>query len=114
MRVRLKGLNRVTKRLADGSQATYYYAWNGGPRLPGKPGDPEFAAAYADAHAALAAMPEGVLQPVFEAYLASPKYTDLAPMTRKDDVKHVRKIAAEYSDFPVAALGSVCIQGIPL
>ena len=35
MRVNLKGINRITKRLADGSSVTYYYAWKGGPRLPG-------------------------------------------------------------------------------
>lgn len=111
MRVRLKGLNRVTKRLADRSRVTYYYAWKGGPRLPGKPGDPEFAAAHAEAHAARMAKPDGVLQPVLDAYLASPKFTDLAPRTRKDYLKHVRKIEAEYSDFPVAALSDRATRG---
>lgn len=104
MRVPLKGMNSVRKRLADGSQATYHYAWKGGPRLPGKPGDSEFAAAYVEAHTARAAMPEGVLQPVLDAYLSSPKFTNLAPRTRKDYLKHIRKIEAEYSDFPLAAL----------
>jgi len=33
MRVRLKGINRVTKLLADGSLATYWYAWKGGARI---------------------------------------------------------------------------------
>ena len=46
MRVRLKGVNSRTKRLADGSLKTYYWAWKGGPPLPGKPGSPEFIAAY--------------------------------------------------------------------
>jgi hypothetical protein len=40
MRVRLKGLNSITKKLADGSRRTYYYAWKGGPRLEGKLGSP--------------------------------------------------------------------------
>jgi len=111
MRVRLKGLNRVKKRLADGSQVTYFYAWKGGPRLPGKPGDPEFATAYAEAHAARAETPEGVLQTVIAAYLASPKFTDLAPRTRKDYIKHVRKIEAEYVDFPIAALSERAARG---
>jgi len=111
MRISLKGLNRVSKRLADGSKVTYYYAWKGGPRLPGKPGDPEFAVAYTQAHAARTATPEGVLQLVLDAYLASPKFTDLAPRTRKDYLKHVRKIEAEYSDFPVAAFGDRASRG---
>ena len=44
--VRLKGLNRTRKRLANGRIATYYYAWKGGPRLPGNPGSPKFVDAY--------------------------------------------------------------------
>jgi len=33
MRIRLKGLNSITKRLADGTTRTYWYAWKGGPPL---------------------------------------------------------------------------------
>ena len=111
MRVRLKGLNRVTKRLANGSKATYYYAWKGGPRLPGKPGDPDFAAAFSEAHATRLAAPAGVLQTVIDAYLASPKFSDLAPRTCRDYRKHVRKIEAEYSDFPIEALNDRATRG---
>lgn len=42
MRVKLPGIAKVRKRLADGTIAVYYYAWRGGPRLPGTPGSPEF------------------------------------------------------------------------
>lgn len=35
--VKLKRLNKVTTRLADGRVATYWYTWKGGPRLQGKP-----------------------------------------------------------------------------
>jgi integrase len=111
MHVRLKGLNHVTKRLADGSRVTYYYAWKGGPRLHGKPGDPGFATAYAEAHATRAAKPKDVLQAVIDAYLESPKFTELAPRTRKDYLKHVRKIEAEYADFPISALGDRRARG---
>ena len=38
--IRLKGLKQVTRTLADGSRATYWYAWAGGPRLTGAPGSP--------------------------------------------------------------------------
>lgn len=48
-RVRLKGLNRVSKWLADGTNVTYYYAWKVGQRLPGKPGDREFVLGYSEA-----------------------------------------------------------------
>jgi hypothetical protein len=46
MRVVLKGIDSATKRLADGSTRTYYYAWRGGPRLEGEPGTPDFVASY--------------------------------------------------------------------
>ncbi len=111
MRVRLKGLNRVSKRLADGSKATYYYAWKGGPSLPGKPGDPEFVEAYNAALAAKVKSPVGTLQSVLNLYQESPKFLDLAPRTRRDYVRHVGKIESEYSDFPIAALSDRATRG---
>jgi hypothetical protein len=45
VRIRLKGVNHATKRLADGTARTYWYAWRGGPLLKGEPGSPEFVAA---------------------------------------------------------------------
>lgn len=104
MRVQLKGLNRVSKKLADGTRVTYYYAWKGGPRLPGKPGDPEFLAAFKEAIAQKAKQPSGTIQAVLNAYQQAPKFTDLAERTRKDYTKHIRKIEAEFGDFPIAAL----------
>lgn len=104
MRVRLKGLNRTTKRLADGSLATYYYAWKGGPRLPGKPGDPEFIAAYNEACATKATPKAGTLLSVLIAYQNSPKFADLADRTRRDYVRNIKAIEAEFGDFPISAL----------
>ena len=78
MRVKLKGVNRVAKRLADGSQVTYWYAWKGGPRLAGKPGSPEFVASYADAVATRKQAAAGVLQTVLDGYQSSTKFTGLA------------------------------------
>jgi len=37
------------------------------------------------------------------AYQASPKFTDLAPLTRKDYVRQIKQIEAELGDFPLAA-----------
>jgi len=37
--VRLKGLEKSTKRL-KGRTLVYWYAWRGGPRLTGEPGSP--------------------------------------------------------------------------
>lgn len=104
MRVRLKGINRITKRLADGSSVTYYYAWKGGPRLDGTPGSPEFHAAYNAAVAARRVTPEGQLQSVLDRFQRSSTFLDLADKTRVDYKKHIRAIEAEFGDFPISAL----------
>ena len=57
MRLRLKGINVVRKRLADGSLRVYHYAWKGGPALRGEPGTPEFIAGYNEAAARKATPP---------------------------------------------------------
>lgn len=104
MRVNLKGINRNTKRLADGSSVTYYYAWKGGPRLPGKLGDPEFIAAFNQAVAKKVQEPCGTLQAVLNAYQASPKFSALADRTRKDYIRQIKQIELEFGDFPLTAL----------
>jgi integrase len=104
MRVRLKGINKVNKRLSDGSHVTYYYAWKGGPRLLGQPGDQDFIAAYNAAVTTKTKAPEGILQSILDAYQKSPKFTDLAVRTRKDYIKHIRLIETEFGDFPVEAI----------
>ncbi len=105
MRVKLKGINRITKRLASGQRVTYYYAWKGGPRLPGKPGDPEFLAAYHEAMAQKVEPKSNTIQSLLNQYQNTPKWTGLAPRTKKDYVNHIQKIEAEFGDFPIAALG---------
>lgn len=104
MQVRLKGINRVTKTLADGQRVTYYYAWKGGPRLPGLPGSPEFTAAYNEAVKQKAQQPAGSIQAVLNTYQDSPKWRDLAERTRRDYAKHIRQIEREFGDFPLDAL----------
>lgn len=104
MRVRLKGLNSVSKRLADGRRVTYWYAWKGGPRLPGKPGEPAFVAAYNAAVAQKVAPPAGSLLSVLLAYQASQEFLGLAARTRADYVRQIRIIETAFGDFPLAAL----------
>jgi hypothetical protein len=84
MRVRLKGLNRVRKRLADGRIETYYYAWKSGPRLHGKPGSPEFHASYNEAIAGRRAPQPGVILTVLHAFQQSQDFLGLAERTRSD------------------------------
>src|SRR5262245_54226369 len=86
--VRLKGINRSVKVLADGRRVTYWYAWRGGPRLQGVPGSPEFIASYNRAIAAKLTPAPGTLHSVLTAYQQSSTFADLSAKTKKDYVWH--------------------------
>ena len=104
MRVPLKGINRITKRLADGTVRTYFYAWKGGPALTGAWGSPEFHASYNVAVATKKAGPAGTLQSVLDAYQTMTEFTGLSERTREDYVGIIKKIEIEFGDFPLSAL----------
>lgn len=104
MRVKLKGINRISKKLANGQRVTYYYAWKGGPRLPGQPGDPEFIAAYNKAVSQKAEVPAGTIQALLNQYQDTPKWSILSDRTRRDYIGHIKKIEKKFGDFPIAAL----------
>lgn len=104
MRVKLKGINKVKKKLASGERVEYWYAWKGGPRLPGKPGSPEFMAAYNAAVAQRAEPKSGTLQSVLNAFQFSSDWDDLAERTKRDYIKLIKIIEAEFGDFPLSGL----------
>lgn len=114
MRVRLKGINTVRRKRADGSVSVYYYAWKGGPRLEGRPGTPDFIAGY---NAAIAQRPDprrkspDTLIGLLDAYESSPDFKSLADRTRIDYRKHLRAIAIEFGDFPQAGLTDRAARG---
>lgn len=108
----VRGINTKTKKLADGTTKTYYWAWKGGPALPGKPGDPEFMAAYNQAIAQRVRPPEGVLLSVLQGFQASSTWDDLAPRTQRDYVKIIKLIEKKFGDFPLSAMSDRRTRGI--
>lgn len=104
MRVRLKGLNSIKKKLADGTYKEYWYAWKGGTALMGKPGSPEFIASYNAAVATKTATPQGSMLMVLNAYQQSGEFKNLASRTQSDYIKQIKKIEKRFADFPVSAL----------
>jgi len=104
MRIRLRGINSVTKRLADGRVVTYFYAWKGGPKVQGKPGSPEFIASYNAAVAQKLAPPKGVLLTVLHAYQQSQEFIGLAERTRADYIAKVKLIETKFGDYPLSLL----------
>lgn len=104
MRVRLKGINRISKQLADGSRVTYYYAWKGGPRLEGTPGSPEFHASYNAAVEKRRRAPTETVQFILDAFEQSSDFASLAARTKLDYKKQFKVIEDEFSDFPLKGL----------
>jgi integrase len=105
MRVRLKGINSKTKRLADGTKRTYWYAWKGGPPLRGEPGTPEFIASYNEAAAQKIAPPSGGLLALLFRFQDSADFQfKISPRTRRDYVKQIKRIEKAFGDFPIKAL----------
>lgn len=116
-RVRIKGLNRTVARAADGREVIYWYAWKGGPRLPGGPGSPEFLAAYAQAVAerkAAHAGPPDTLAGLVARYKAAPEYRRLAPATRAEWARWLDRIAADRAVSPEIPDARTDIGGLPL
>ena len=112
MRLRLKGINSITKRLADGTARTYWYAWKGGPPLRGEPGTPEFIASYNAAVATKVAPPQGVILSILQDYQASEDFRGLADSTRRSYVPLIVRIEKEFGDFPLSALTDRRTRGI--
>jgi integrase len=104
MRIRLKGINCITKKLADGTRKTYWYAWKSGPPLSGEPGTPEFVASYNDAVTSKAAPAKGALISVLQQYQASDDFTSLADSTRRSYTAMIKRIENEFGDFPLSGL----------
>jgi integrase len=112
MRVNLKGLFWAPARLADGTKRIYWYAWRGGPRLRGEPGDPEFVASYNEAVATRITAPAGRLLSLFEEYQRSTDFTGLRDRTRADYIKQFLKIEARFGDMPIKALADPRARGV--
>lgn len=112
MRVRLKGINHATFKLASGERKTVYYAWRNGPRLAGEPGTPEFIASYNAAVAGLVQQKAGTLQCVITGFGNSSEFTTLAEKTKKDYKRYIERIEERFGTFPLSALKDRRSRGI--
>lgn len=113
MRVRLTGINRVKKRLADGSEVLMHYAWRG----KGAPcfwrsdsgvkiGSTEYLAALSAA-APKGAAAKGKFREIILAFLSSQDFAGLAERTQSDmrtSIYHPKNgIDARFGDAPARA-----------
>ncbi|AYG61129.1 integrase [Rhizobium jaguaris] len=84
----------------------------GGPRLPGKPGDPEFDAAYNAAHSTKKAPASGTLQSILNGFQESTDWHDLADRTQSDYIKLIKVIEQKFGTFPLSALADQRTKGV--
>jgi integrase len=112
VRVRLKGINKVRKRLTDGSVRIHHYHRATGRRLTGEPGSADFAASYAEAERAHIRGPENTLAGLITKYEASPDFTALRASTKAEYKRMLRTIEAEWGDMPLAALNDPKARGL--
>lgn len=102
--VRLKGLNKATKRLSSGKTETYWYAWRGGPRLEGKPGSPEFTASYLAAMKGRKTPSADNFSTLIARYKASPEFLGLRASTKREWMRWLDRIIVGLGSLPVSAL----------
>ena len=112
MRVRLKGVHSATKKLADGTRRTYYYAWKNGPRIDAEPGTPEFVTAYTEAHKSRKQPAKGTLKALIAYYRGTAEFERLKPSTRKDYVRYIGMIEEKFGTMPIAAIEHPKARGV--
>lgn len=102
--VRIKGLNRVKKRLKDGREVVHWYAWKGGPALTGKPGSAEFIGSYNEAVANRRGPQNDTLAGLVQRYRSSPEFQALADSTKREWNRWLDRIAQDQTDKDIGGL----------
>lgn len=114
MRVRLKGINTVKKRLADGSTKVYRYHRATGKLLQGEPGSPEFIESYGCA-ARGQKRPQSASSDTFAAlvvrYKASEVFKLLADRTQSEYARLLQAVEGEFGTLPATALNDPDVLG---
>jgi integrase len=111
MRVHLKGIHRVSRRLASGQIETYFYAWRGGPRIDAKPGTPDFIRLFNEAHQSIRKPKAGTLMTLIAEFKGSAEYQQLAPSSVRAYASYIKLIENEFGDLPLAALEDRRVRG---
>lgn len=110
--MKVKGIHRTTKKLKDGSERVYFYAWRGGPRLEGEPGSDEFMQSYLDAKkkARLRFTDPDTFGALLKEYQGAPEFAKLRASTRRDYLRTLDRIAEKFEDMPIVALDDLAVR----
>ncbi len=111
MRVKLKGINKVKKRLADNTVKTFYYHRATGTPLPGKPGSAEFMAAFAKADE-IAPKDTGTVAALIRSYLTSLKFEKKRATTQREYKRMAAHVEDKFGSMPIRALRSPKVRAV--
>jgi integrase len=110
VRVELKGIHRVSRRLAKGKRV-HYYAWRGGPKITAEPGTPEFVEQYNEAHRSRRKPDRSTFSTLIAEFKASGEYAGLSKPTKKDYSRYFKLIESDFGDLPIVALSEPAMRG---
>ncbi|GJE78226.1 Tyrosine recombinase XerC [Methylorubrum suomiense] len=114
MHVRLKGVKRVRKRLADGTIRLYHYDRATMTPIAGTPGTSEFAASQAEAGRAKAqTRSAGTVEWLIRQYRQSGVWKRLAASTREIGNLNLKAVEEKWGAMPIEALTIVPRPGVP-
>ena len=103
-RVRLKGINTVKSKLADGRVAIYFYHRATGIRLPDDPSTPAFVAAVAAAEASTSKKRDGTVSGLIYDFCQSQAWDRLRDSTRAVMSLNLKAVERQFGTFPLAAM----------
>lgn len=116
MRVRLKGIKKTSKQMADGSKKYFYYHRATGLRLPDNPNSSAFIRAVADLDAAAAreakAKNDDTIWTLIRAYEASSDWTGLRESTRKIEAYNLAAVGKAFGHMKLAALDDIRVRSV--
>lgn len=102
---RLKGIKKVTKKLASGKTKIYYFHRDTMTRLPDDPKSPEFVEAWkACQHEPKTKTASKTLADLCDQYQDSFDFKQLREKTKVEYVRYMGKIKARYGTMPIRAL----------
>jgi integrase len=100
----IRGINKVKKRLADGSVRFYYYHRMTGRPLSGEPGSVSFLSDYVAAEKILTSRHAGTFNNLVRDFTLSPEFEKLAASTRVEYRRMLTKAETKFGTLPIAAL----------
>ena len=112
MRIRLRGINSITKKLADGTAAPTGMRGRAARRCAVSPARRNSSRATTRRWRRKVVEPQGMLQSVLQGYQASAEFNGLAARTRFDYIEKIKVIEAAFSDFPLRALTDRRTRGV--